>query len=112
MHGGGAGDDGGLLHDLIPVGIILGDAVGLCQGQEVHFIGFHLVQQLLLQLVALGLQGDDLLLDIGILLLADGQGTNHVAQGGADGANQGSCAAAAGGGSIGGQNSDKFTAGC
>ncbi len=50
LHGGGAGDDGGLLHDGVTVGVILGDAVGLGQGQEVDFVSFNLVQKLGLQI--------------------------------------------------------------
>ena len=111
MHGHGACGNGGLLQDLIPVRIVLGNAVGLGQGNEALVIGLHLIQQLLLQCVALCLQGDDLRFHVGILLLAHGQGAHHVAQSGADGTHQGRRAAAAGCGSVGSQHLHKGAAG-
>ena len=96
---------------LCPGRVILGDAVCLGQGHEALLIGLHLVQKLLLQFVTALFQGDDLLLHIGILLLAQGEGAHHVAKGRADGAHQGSSTAAAGGRGIGGQDLHKFPAG-
>ena len=111
MHGNLAGGDGGVLQNRVPVGVVLGDAVGLGQGNEALVVLLHLIQKLRLQSVALGLQGDDLCFHIGVLLLAHGQGANHVAQSGADGANQSGSTAAAGSGSIGGQHFHKGAAG-
>ena len=54
------------------------------------------LQKLLLEGVAFRLEGDDLFLHIGILLLAYGKGAYHVAQSRADGAHQGGGPAAAG----------------
>ena len=78
VHGHRAGGDGGLLQDGVPVGVVLGNAVGLGQGHEALVVGLHLVQKLLLQFVTALFQGDDLLLHIGILLLAQGEGAETM----------------------------------
>ena len=111
MHRDLAGGDGGVLKHRGAVGIVLRDAIGLGQRDEALGIGGDLIEQLVLQQVALALQGEDLGLDIGILLLADGQGADHVAQRGAERRDKGRRAAAAGSGLVGSKDRDKFTAG-
>ena len=111
MHWDLAGGDGGVLEHRGAVWIVLRDAIGLGQRDEALGIGGDLIEQLALQLIALGLQGDDLGLDIGILLLADGQGADHIAQRGAERRDKGRRAAAAGGGLVGCKHRDKLTAG-
>jgi hypothetical protein len=76
-----------------------------------YFVSLDLIQKLSLQSVALSLQSNDLLFYLGILLLAHGQRANHVAQCSADCANQCSCTATAGSGSVGSQNFHKLAAG-
>lgn len=78
MHWDLAGGDGGFLKHGRAVGIVLRDAIGLGQRDEALGIGRDLIEQLVLQQVALALQGEDLSLDIGILLLADGQGADML----------------------------------
>jgi len=111
LHRHRAGHDGGLLQHLVAVQIVLGDAVGLRQWLEALRVRGHLVQQVLLQAVALGLQSDDLGLHVGILLLANGQGAHHVAKRRADGTHQRRRAAAARNRGVGGQHFHKFAAG-
>ena len=111
MHGNGAGGNGGVFQNGIPVGIIPGNAVGFGKGNKTLVVGFHLIQQLFLQRVTSCLQSNDFRFHLGIALFANGEGTHHVAKCGTQGADQRGSTAAAGSGGIGRQNLHEGTAG-
>lgn len=106
-----AGRDCGLFQDLGAAGVILRDAVSLCQRDKALGVCRDLIEQLGLEIVALFHQCLDLFFDVCVFLLADGQRADHVAECRAERGHERGCAAAAGGRFVGSQNRDKFTAG-